>query len=115
MTSHPITIMPGEKLPKAVELMQQHRFKSLPVVDDGKLVGIITDRDIRTNMNHLETLEVGKVMTTKVLTVTPHTSVWDAARLLSERKIGARPVVDEGAVVGIVSTTDLLKACSELQ
>jgi signal-transduction protein with cAMP-binding, CBS, and nucleotidyltransferase domain len=114
MTSHPITIMPGEKLPKAVELMQQHRFRSLPVVDDGKLVGIITDRDIRTNMNRLETLEVGKVMTTKVLTVTPHTSVWDAARLLSERKIGAMPVVDEGAVVGIVSTTDLLKACSEL-
>ena len=62
MTSHPITIMPGEKLPKAVELMQQHRFKSLPVVGDGKLVGIITDRDIRTSMNRVETLEVGNVI-----------------------------------------------------
>jgi len=62
MTSHPITIMPGEKLPKAVELMQQHRFKSLPVVGDGKLVGIITDRDIRTSMNRVEALEVGNVI-----------------------------------------------------
>jgi acetoin utilization protein AcuB len=115
MTSYPITIMPTEKLPKAVELMQQHKFRSLPVVDDGKLVGIITDRDIRTNLSRLEALEVGRVMTTKVLTVTPHTSVWDAAHLLSEREIGAMPVVEEGVVVGIVSTTDLLKACSQLQ
>ena len=115
MTSRPITITPEERLPHAVELMQQHRFRSLPVVGDGKLVGIVTDRDIRTNLNHLESLEVGKVMTTKVISVTPHTSVWDAARLLSERKIGAMPVVDEGVLVGIVSTSDLLKACSELQ
>jgi len=115
MTPRPITITPGERLPQAVELIQQHRFRSLPVVDDGKLVGIVTDRDIRTNLNHLEALEVGKVMTTKVIAVTPHTSVWDAARLLSERKIGAMPVVDEGILVGIVSTSDLLKACSELQ
>ena len=85
------------------------------MVDDGKLVGIITDRDIRANLNPLEALEVGKVMTTKVITVTPHTSVWDAARLLSERRVGALPVVDEGGLVGIVSTTDLLKACSELE
>jgi CBS domain-containing protein len=115
MTSHPITITPRERLPQAVELMQQHRFRSLPVVDDGQLVGIITDRDIRTNLNRLEALEVGKVMTTNVMTVTPHTSVWDAARLLSDRKIGAAPVTDQGVLVGIVSTADLLKACSELQ
>lgn len=115
MTPHPITIRPEERLPRAVELMQQHRFRSLPVVDDGKLVGIVSDRDIRTNLNRLEALEAGAVMTTEVITVTPHTSVWDAARLLSERKIGAMPVVEEGALVGIVSTTDLLKACSELQ
>jgi nucleotide-binding universal stress UspA family protein/predicted transcriptional regulator len=115
MTSYPLTITPTEKLPKAVELMQQHRFRSLPVVDDGKLVGIITDRDIRSNLSRLEALEVGRVMTTNVLTVTPHTSVWDAARLLSEREIGAMPVVEEGVVVGIVSAPDLLKACSQLQ
>jgi acetoin utilization protein AcuB len=115
MTSHPITITPEDRLPQAVELMQQHRFRSLPVVDDGKLVGIVTDRDIRTNLNSLESLEVGKVMTTKVTAVNPHTSVWDAARLLSERKIGAMPVLDEGVLVGIISTTDLLKACSQLQ
>jgi nucleotide-binding universal stress UspA family protein/predicted transcriptional regulator len=115
MTAHPITITPGEKLPQAVALMQRHKFRSLPIIDDGKVVGILTDRDIRTNLNHLEALEVRQVMTTKVIAVSPHTSVWDAARLLSERKIGAVPVVDDGVLVGIVSTTDLLKACAELQ
>jgi acetoin utilization protein AcuB len=115
MTPHPITIMPEERLPHAVALMQQHRFRSLPVVDDGKLLGILTDRDIRTNLNDLDSLTVGKLMTTKLVTVTPGTSVWDAARLLSERKVGAVPVVDDGVLVGIVSTTDLLKACAELQ
>jgi nucleotide-binding universal stress UspA family protein/predicted transcriptional regulator len=115
MTPHPITIMPGEKLPHAVALIQQHRFRSLPVVDNGKLIGILTDRDIRTNLNDLDSLTVGKLMTTKLATVTPSTSVWDAARLLSERKIGAVPVVDDDLLVGIVSTTDLLKACTELQ
>jgi CBS domain-containing protein len=115
MTPHPITITPEQRLPQAVELMQQHRFRSLPVVDNGNLVGIVTDRDIRTNWNCLESLVVGKVMTTKLVTVTSHTSVWDAARLLSERKIGATPVLDDGVLVGIISTTDLLKACTELQ
>jgi nucleotide-binding universal stress UspA family protein/predicted transcriptional regulator len=115
MTSRPIRVTPEERLPQAVQLMQEHRFRSLPVVDDGKLVGIVTDRDIRTNLNHLESLEVGEVMTTKVIAVSPHTSVWDAARLLSERKIGAMPVVDGGVLVGVISTSDLLKACSELQ
>jgi CBS domain-containing protein len=115
MTSHPITITSVQRLPQAVELMQQHRFRSLPVVDDGKLVGIVTDGDIRTNWNCLESLVVGKVMTTALVTVTPHTSVWDAARLLSERKIGAMPVLDDGVLVGIISTMDLLRACTELQ
>ena len=115
MTSRPITITPAAKLTEACALMQQHRFRSLPVVDGGKLVGIVTDRDIRTNLNWVESLEVGKVMSTKLVTVSPHTSVWDAARLLSERKIGAMPVVENDLVVGIVSTSDLLKACAELQ
>lgn len=115
MTPHPITISPDQRLPDAVELMQQQRFRSLPVVDRGKLVGIITDRDIRINLNPLEALEVGKVMSTKVITVNSQTSVWEAARLLAERRVGALPVVDGSVLVGIVSTTDLLKACSELQ
>jgi nucleotide-binding universal stress UspA family protein len=115
MTAHPFTITPREKLPQAVALMQQHRFRTLPVIENGRVVGILTDRDIRTNLNHLEAIEVAEVMTTKIVTVSPHTSVWDAARLVSERKIGAVPVLDDGVLVGIVSTTDLLKACAALQ
>ncbi|HJU09508.1 MAG TPA: CBS domain-containing protein [Candidatus Binataceae bacterium] len=115
MTHHPITITPEEKLPQAIALMQGHRFRSLPVVDHGELVGIVTDRDIRTNLSTLESLTVAEVMSTKLITVTPNTSDWDAARLVRERKIGAMPVLDNDAVVGIVSTSDLLKACTELQ
>ncbi len=83
MTPHPITITPAERLPKAVVLMQEGKFRSLPVVADGRLVGILTDRDIRTHLSSLDSLTADQVMTTKLITVTPRTSVWDAARLLS--------------------------------
>ena len=70
----------------------------MPVVKDGKLVGIITDRDIRARSQNLEDTLVGGAMTREVLTVTPRQSVWDAARLLAERKIGGMPVLDEQAL-----------------
>jgi acetoin utilization protein AcuB len=54
-------------------------------------------------------------MTEKLITVSPHTSIWEAAQLMRDRKIGALPVLEDGQLVGIISTTDLLKAFSELQ
>jgi nucleotide-binding universal stress UspA family protein/predicted transcriptional regulator len=115
MTPRPVTVPPDQKLTMACMLMQERRFRSLPVVQDGSLLGIITDRDIRTNLNYLESIEVGKVMTEKLITVSPNSSIWEAAQLMRDRKIGALPVLEDGQLVGIISTTDLLKAFTELQ
>ena len=115
MTPRPTSIAPDQKLTVACATMQEHHFRSLPVLREGKLVGIISDRDIRINLNCLGSVEVSKAMTENLVTVTPGTSIWDAARILQEKKIGALPVLEEGRLVGVVSTTDLLRAFTELQ
>lgn len=115
MTSHPYTISPGEALTTACTQMQQHKVRGLPVVEDGKLLGIVTDRDVRTHLKYLESTTARQAMTTATLTVTPETSIWDAARLLKERKVGALPVLEKERLVGIISTSDLLEALIESQ
>ncbi len=116
MTLNPTITHRSEKLAVLQKRMKEGKFRSIPVLDDGRIVGIITDRDIREKAGSLDNLQAEAIMTREVLTVTPRTSAWDAARLLAERKIGGMPVVDErGALVGIVTTTDLLRAFTELQ
>ncbi len=90
--------------------MREGRFRSLPVLDEGTLVGIITDRDIREHAGRLEDTKVALAMTKEVMTVKPDTSIWDAARLMIDHKVGGLPVVEDGQLVGIVTTIDLLKA-----
>jgi len=115
MTAHPVTASPDDNLSTVSVKMHEGRFRTMPVVSAGKLVGVITDRDVRANHSQTIPIKVGKVMTREVLTVTPSTSILDAARLLSERKIGALPVLKDGDLVGIISTGDLLHAFVEMQ
>jgi universal stress protein A len=115
MTQRVLTISPQEKLTAACALMQQHRIRSAPVVDNGKVVGIISDRDIRANLGNLDSVNVGEVMTAKLSSVTPQTSIWDAARLLRELKIGAMPVIEQEHLTGVISTSDLLEALVDLR
>ncbi len=115
MTAHPFAIAPEEPLTAACTLMQQHKVRGLPVVEGDKLLGIVTDRDVRTHLKFLESTTARQAMTTAALTVTPDTSIWDAARLLRERKIGALPVLEDGRVVGMLSASDLLEALIESQ
>lgn len=115
MTAHPITVAPDDALSTVSERMQQGRFRTMPVLDAGRLVGVITDRDVRANRSATKTIKVERVMTRDVLTVTRATTILDAARLLSERKIGALPVLKDREVVGIISTEDLLHAFVEMQ
>ena len=115
MTAHPVTVSPDDNLSTVSARMLKGRFRTMPVVTAGKLNGVITDRDVRTNCSVTKSVEVEKVMTREVLTVTPATSILDAARLLSERKIGALPVLKDGALVGIISTEDLLHAFVAMQ
>ena len=82
----------------------------MPVLKDGKVIGVITDRDLRRHTGYLDQTEVSKAMSEQVLTVTPETTIYDAARLLREHKIGTLPVVEDGRLVGMISTTDVLEA-----
>ncbi|MGH7400108.1 MAG: CBS domain-containing protein [Candidatus Rokuibacteriota bacterium] len=108
----------------ARRLMLKEKIRHLLVTGiDGRLVGIVTDRDIRLNLpsqatslsvweiNHLLTkLTVGEVMTKAVITIGPDREARDAAVLMLDHAIGALPVMDAGALVGIITETDLLRA-----
>lgn len=126
MTRDVITISPKEGVRLAKHILDQKRIQCLPVVSDGKLVGIITDRDIcralpspATSLEAheiscmLDTLQVQAVMTRNVISVTPQTSIEAAAALLLAHKIGGLPVVDGERLVGILTEGDVLRASLE--
>ena len=89
-------------------------FRQLPVVDNGNLIGIVTDRDLRPHTGYLDSTHVDAAMTSSPVVISPSDSVEVAAKLMIEHKIGAVPVVEYGRTVGIVSTSDLLKALLNL-
>jgi len=107
--------------------MERQRIRHLPVTDGGRLMGIVTDRDIRLNMPSPATslsvweinfliakLTVGSVMRRAVITIDAQRDAAEAARIMLDHKIGALPVVDGGVVVGIVTETDMLRAFATL-
>jgi len=123
MTKSVLTIKPHESLRHARERLAKYRINQLPVVVDDKLVGIVTDRDVRDAYPSSLRLFYGKdidefgdshtveeVMTYNVVTVTPDTSIREAAQLLRQQRFGALPVVEDGKLVGIITRSDLLDA-----
>jgi len=110
MTYGAATVSSHDTLQTAATLMEKGGFRRVPVVDDDKLVGIVSDRDVRAHSGYLVQTKVTAAMTSDPKTVTPHMSVEDAARLMIEHKIGGLPVVEDGKLVGILTTTDVLKA-----
>ncbi len=124
MTPNPITVRADTSLGKAFELLQTHGIRHLPVVQGKKLVGIISDRDLRqmlpSPLGPAEDLDrfrsegsrvrVQEVMTRKVFSVTPETGTHRAARLMVEHRIGCLPVLRGSTLVGILTTIDLLRA-----
>jgi CBS domain-containing protein len=110
MTPDPATIGPRDTLSKAKTIMEAGRFRRVPVLDDGRLVGILTERDLREYTGYLESTRVNAAMRTALVTVTPYNTVEDAARLMLKHKIGGLPIVADGKLVGIVTTSDLLRA-----
>ena len=123
MTSDVATINPDASLREAIQVLRIRRIRHLPVVQDSKLVGILTDRDVKKAMPSLhsgvdrdeyeqvldDTL-VSSAMTRDPMTVSSTTSLKEALGLLVEKKFGALPVVDNGKLVGIVTDIDFLKA-----
>jgi acetoin utilization protein AcuB len=110
MTYVAATVSSHDTLQTAADLMKNGGFRRVPVVDEGKLVGIVSDRDVREHSGYLELTRVTAAMTADPQTVTPKMSVEDAARLMIEHKIGGLPVVEDGKLVGMITTTDVLKA-----
>ncbi len=123
MTTSPITVGPETPVLDARQLMIDKRFRHVLITDGPKLLGIVTDRDIRLNLpspatslsvweiNYLlARLTVASVMTKSLVTVSPRQDTRAAALLMLDHKIGALPVVDGGLLVGIITETDLLRA-----
>ena len=110
MTRHPVTAAPNEKLSAVHGKMLEGRFHSIPIVKDGVPVGIVTDHDIHAYSGSLDNTEASAAMSEPLITVSPSTTLREAARLLRERKIGALPVVEEGKLAGVITTADILGA-----
>jgi nucleotide-binding universal stress UspA family protein len=115
MSKNPVTATLTDQLSSVAARMHEGGFRSLPVVDGDRVVGIITDRDLRRHTGYEEHTEVKTAMAESLISVAPDTPIYEAARLLRERKIGALPVLDEGRLVGIISTTDVLEALTAEQ
>jgi len=125
MTRKVVTIDQEADLAQAREKMTAHRIRHLPVVDpDHRLIGIITDRDIRSAMPSkylqvengtkgpdLSSLKVRDIMTRELVVVSPRDTLQDALLLIQKTRVGAFPVVDENRVLkGIISIRDLVRA-----
>jgi len=111
-----ITIASGTSIQNAIKLMKQHSVRHLPVVDDGRFVGFVTESDLRGLViaSMLDEITIDHVMITNPLTVRPDDSVEKAALLLYTHKIGGLPVVQEdGRLVGIITVADVLEAFIE--
>lgn len=110
MTKEPITVDAEDLAVRAAHKMQAGGFRRLPVVRDSKLVGIISERDLREHRGHLEQIKINGVMTEKPVSVTPESTLEEAALIMLERQIGGLPVVAEGHLVGMITETDILRA-----
>ena len=111
MTTPVQTVNPDDTVAAVRETFRRRRIRQLPVVAAGRVIGIITDRDVRAAS---DTATVDAVMTPNPATVTPAVPVERVAMLMRERKIGALPVVEGETLVGIVSESDLLEALAKL-
>jgi acetoin utilization protein AcuB len=111
MSEKPYCVTPEHRLDAVAAAMQQGSFRQAPVVDgEGRLIGIVTDRDLREHKGYLAATKVSAAMIEPALAVGPEDPIEHAAQLLLERKIGALPVVDrERRVIGIVTTSDMLR------
>lgn len=126
--SKPVTVVePEMPVVEALQLMKENRIRRTPVVDNGRMVGIVTDKDLLNaspsdvtamsiwEINYiLSQITVGEVMTKDVLTVSESTPIEDAARIMADNKIGGLPVVRDEEVVGLITESDLFRILLEL-
>ena len=121
MTRDPLTLTPDETIGQADELMTQNRFRQIPIARNKELVGIITDRAVRSflsgsilasphDRDRAFNTSVREIMTTDPITVSPEDDLQEVLELLIEEKMGGIPVVDDNeGLVGIVTYVDMLR------
>jgi acetoin utilization protein AcuB len=127
MTTTVYTVAPSDSVVHARKLLMQHRVNQLPVVGSGKLLGIVTDRDLRDaasaaelstgstftrkrNPQALDDITVEAIMTHPVIALSCHSTLVNAARVMREQRIGSVPIANGDALVGIVTRSDILDA-----
>jgi acetoin utilization protein AcuB len=122
MSSPVVTVAPDMRLIDCLRLMQSEKIRRTPVVKDGRLIGIVSDKDLLNaspskatslsvwEINYLlSEITIDSVMTRKVLTITEDTPIEEAARIMADNKIGGLPVMHGSQVVGLITETDLFK------
>jgi CBS domain-containing membrane protein len=127
MMGSPVTLKPEDTLDLANDVISLGRIRHIPVLADGRLVGLLSERDLigaaanqifglkqKSKSALLKTVLIRDVMKKKVVTVTPDTTIKDAAHLMATKKIGCVPVVTDGALVGLLTTTDILRYVESL-
>lgn len=127
MNKNVVTLTGDRSLRDAITFMRKHRIRHIPVVEAGRVVGILTDRDIKRASPSLlsgisqdlfdkvlDETKVSQVMTRNPFTVTPSTSLKDVAKVLADHKYGAVPVVEGGKLVGIITETDMMRALYDM-
>ena len=127
MTPDPVTISPDTPVLEAIKLLKEKGFRRLPIVEGGKLVGIVTDKDLKDAMpakattlsvwelNYLlSKLTVSEVMAKPVITVQADEPLEEAALLMEEYKVGGLPVLEGDRLVGMITITDVLRAFIEV-
>ena len=127
MMGSPVTLKPGDTLDLANDVISLGRIRHIPIVEDGRVVGVISDHDLmgaaaahafalthKSQSALLKTIAIRNIMKKRVVTVRPDAPIKEAAHLLKEKKIGCLPVVSAGALVGLVTVTDVLRYLDDL-
>jgi CBS domain-containing membrane protein len=127
MMGSPVTLKPDDTLDLANDIISLGRIRHIPVVENGKLTGIISARDLmgaassrifglkqKSKSALLKSILIKNIMKNRVVAVEPDTPITNAARLMADKKIGCLPVVESGALVGLVTTTDVLRYVAKL-
>jgi acetoin utilization protein AcuB len=127
MSPEVVTLTPEQTLRDAITLLRRERIRHLPVVDGTKLVGIVTDRDVKRATpsvlagadsdeynTSLATIKVAQVMTREPMTVTRRMPLKSAIEIFISSRFGALPVVEDGHLVGILTDVDIMRVAHGL-
>ena len=108
------SVMSTDTVYRALEVMAEKNVGSVLVIDDGRLVGILSERDYSRKIILLDResreTAVAEIMTSKLITVGPETTVTDAMELMTEKRVRHLPVLEDGELVGLISIGDVVKA-----